>query len=189
MTKRQKYMKKYRATHRIEIAEYRAAHREEIAAYRSVHREEINNQSAEYYAAHREGMRKKHSKYNAAHREEIAKYAAERYVEHRADINKQNAKYDKSHRSEDIWRHMHRRAGNRDGKHPSYANVRVCRRWSGSKGQANFIKDMGQPPTGTSISRYVDTGDYKPSNCAWHTPKQQAEEHRKKQQRQVRKRK
>jgi hypothetical protein len=84
-------------------------------------------------------------------------------------------------RVERAWYAMHRRAGNKDGYHPTYADVHVCKRWSSLKGKENFIKDMGHPPKGTTLSRFADTGDYKPSNCAWHTPKQQCEEAKKKQ--------
>ncbi len=51
--------------------------------------------------------------------------------------------------------------------------VRVCKRWDDFK---NFLADMGrQPSPKHSIDRYPNRdGDYKPSNCRWATPKQQA---------------
>jgi len=58
--------------------------------------------------------------------------------------------------------------------------VHVCMRWLGPNGFKNFLQDMGRRPKGTTLSRFGDVGDYKPSNCAWHTRKQQREEANKK---------
>ena len=55
--------------------------------------------------------------------------------------------------------------------------VHICKRWLKFE---NFLADMGPRPAGTTLSRYADTGDYKPSKCEWHTRAQQAAEHRKK---------
>jgi hypothetical protein len=115
----------------------------------------------------------KQSEYNATHRIEIAKYKASVYIAHRIEIRNKQAAYNAAHRAEKAWNSMHRRAGNKDGINPTYTNVHICRRWSGPKGKENFVKDMGQPPKGTSLSRFGDVGDYKKSNCAWHTWKQQ----------------
>lgn len=54
--------------------------------------------------------------------------------------------------------------------------MQVCERW---KSFENFLTDMGERPEGTSLSRFADTGNYEPGNCAWHTVKQQALERRK----------
>jgi hypothetical protein len=75
------------------------------------------------------------------------------------------------------WKSMLSRCNNHDEKHPSYANVFVCRRWRSFE---NFLADMGERPAGTTLSRFRDSGDYKKSNCAWHTWKQQRAEARKK---------
>ena len=58
--------------------------------------------------------------------------------------------------------------------------VRVCKRWQGKNGFIHFLADMGERPAGTSLSRFGDIGNYKPSNCAWHTRAQQTAEHKKK---------
>lgn len=78
------------------------------------------------------------------------------------------------------WANMLQRGENHNGCHPEYTNVHVCKRWTGPKGFEHFLADMGPRPAGTTLSRFGDTGDYKPSNCAWHTPKQQQAEARKK---------
>jgi hypothetical protein len=75
------------------------------------------------------------------------------------------------------WSSMRERAGNRDGHHPTYTFVNVCDRWLDFN---NFLADMGEKPQGTSLSRFADTGDYAPSNCAWHTDAQQKAEAKKK---------
>jgi hypothetical protein len=62
------------------------------------------------------------------------------------------------------------------------AGVKVCDRWNPKAGGSfeNFLADMGIRPEGTTLSRYADVGDYCKSNCAWHTPAEQAHEARRK---------
>lgn len=80
------------------------------------------------------------------------------------------------------WGDMIQRCHNSNS--PSYklygANgIAVCERWRNS--YEAFLADMGRKPTPQhSISRNVDMGNYEPGNCCWGTPKQQAEEQRKK---------
>ena len=73
------------------------------------------------------------------------------------------------------WRSMITRCTNR--AHDSWKHyggalppVTVCSRWMKFK---DFLMDMGERPKGTTISRLLDSGNYEPSNCIWHTPTQQ----------------
>jgi hypothetical protein len=53
--------------------------------------------------------------------------------------------------------------------------IRLCERWQGQDGYANFLADMGRmPEPGYSIDRINNDGHYEPGNCRWATPSQQA---------------
>lgn len=73
------------------------------------------------------------------------------------------------------WRAMIARCTNpRDPHWPKYggSGITVCKRWLTF---ANFLKDMGERPLGHTLDRYPNKrGGYKPSNCRWATPAQQA---------------
>jgi hypothetical protein len=48
--------------------------------------------------------------------------------------------------------------------------VRVCKRWHKF---VNFLADLGEVPTGKSLSRKMDIGNYRPGNATWATRAEQ----------------
>lgn len=77
------------------------------------------------------------------------------------------------------WKSMHRRCAAKPGSHHHEyyvaRGISVCERWSSFDA---FLEDMGPRPLGKTLDRVNGALGYAPENCRWATPKEQANNRR-----------
>lgn len=110
------------------------------------------------------------------------KKAREWVEKNRDHVSNTNKEWEYKHPANTCYRSMLNRClslVNDHFHHYGGRGIKVCDRWRGEDGYANFLADMGERPTKKhTIERMNVNGGYKPSNCIWATRKQQGRNRR-----------
>jgi hypothetical protein len=73
-----------------------------------------------------------------------------------------------------VWKSMRQRCTNPGTKYFNRyggRGIKVCKRWDN---YASFLSDMGTAPSGLSLDRKDNNGNYEPGNCRWATYAEQS---------------
>jgi len=76
-----------------------------------------------------------------------------------------------------IWKAMLDRCKNpKNKRYRRYGGrgIKVCDEWKGNNGFSNFYACVGDKPSGKSLDRINNNGNYEPDNVRWATYKQQS---------------